>query len=67
MLIVTKPVAQSYESSHASEIVLYAVSDVFDPHALSMCHMPVDQKHHLLHTGQFHWHEMTHNSELLVW
>ena len=45
MLIVTKPVAQSYESSHASEIVLYAVSDVFDPHALSMCHMPVDQKH----------------------
>ena len=28
MLIVTKPVAQSYESSHASEIVLYAVSDV---------------------------------------
>ena len=36
-------------------------------HALTMCHMPVDQKHHLLHTGQFHWHEMTHNSELLVW
>lgn len=33
MLIVTKPVAQSYESSHASEIVLYAVSDVFDLHA----------------------------------
>ena len=33
MLIVTKPVAQSYESSHASEIVLYAVSDVFDPQA----------------------------------
>ena len=33
MLIVTKPVAQSYESSHASEIVLYAVRDVFDPQA----------------------------------
>ena len=33
MLIVTKPVAQSYEPSHASEIVLYAVSDVFDPQA----------------------------------
>lgn len=33
MLIVTKPVAQSYESSHASEIVLYAVNDVFDPQA----------------------------------
>lgn len=33
MLIVTKPVAQSYESSHASEIVLYAASDVFDPQA----------------------------------
>ena len=33
MLIVTKPVAQSYESSRASEIVLYAVSDVSDPQA----------------------------------
>lgn len=33
MLMVTKPVAQSYESSHANDIVLYAVSDVFDPQA----------------------------------
>ena len=33
MLIVTKQVVQSYESSHASEIVLHAVSVVFDPQA----------------------------------